>query len=171
MRMLSYWPTMSLKTELFSEMENFCHEVNRNVPYFYDERSIFPACDIEEFDEHYLVSADLPGVKKEDIKIEIREKLLSVSGERKCKAGFEGKTLLRRTEAAYGFFKRSFTLPSMGDADNAQAQYEDGVLKIFIPKVSSARPRKIEITSERESGFFGKLLGTGKTTSTEEVRS
>ncbi|UOF00114.1 Hsp20/alpha crystallin family protein [Bdellovibrio reynosensis] len=134
----TYWPTRTLSSNLLGEMDRlFTQPV-------YDERSFSPVCEISEAEEHYLLSVDLPGMKKSDIKIELVDKLLTISGERKREVS-EKKETVQRYEKSYGFFKRSFTIPSSVDAEKVEARYEDGVLELFIPKAASAKPRQIEI--------------------------
>lgn len=119
--------------------------------------SFSPACDVEETDSHYLVSFDLPGVRKEDVKIELKENQLMVSGERKSdKRDNAGRHIVERF---HGSFQRLFTLPSTVDTDKVEAGYQDGVLRIAIPKAEAAKPRQIKI-SDGKTGFFGKLLET-----------
>jgi HSP20 family protein len=106
-------------------------------------RFLAPAIDVDETSEAYVVSADLPGVKKEDISIECSGNQLTLSAERKYESG-EGKRSERR-ERFYGSYQRSFTLPTGADADKIEASYEGGVLTVRIPKGETAKARKIEI--------------------------
>lgn len=101
-----------------------------------------PVCDVDETETHFMLSFDLPGVKREDLKIDVHENQLSVSGERKE----ESKTRHSR-ERYFGSFFRSFTLPSNIDADGIEAQYENGELTISIPKkkVASSSGKQIPI--------------------------
>lgn len=114
-----------------------------------------PYCEVEEEDDHYLLTAELPGVSKDDVKIEVSGHQISISGERKTEAKkkHEGSTY---SERHFGRFFRSFTLPSGVDADKAEAQYKDGILKVYLPKSEAARPRQIKIG---EGGVFNRLLG------------
>jgi HSP20 family protein len=166
MRMLApYWTTRSLASDLFDEMETWMNDTGRvTTPRAYDERSFDPACDISEADEHYLMSLDLPGIKKDEINIEVNNNILTVSGERKRESASD-KQKVQRFEKSYGFFKRSFTLPTSVDADKVEARYEDGVLELYLPKTQAAKPRHIEIQSGKGAGFFDKILGTKKNTS------
>lgn len=158
-----YWTTRTLASDLFEEMDRFFNDWSRVTPEtkVYDERTFHPACEVSESDEHYLMSVDLPGMKKEDIKIEMSDNLLTISGERK-REQTEKNQKIQRHEKSYGFFKRSFTLPNSIEADKVEAHYENGVLELYLPKVQAARPRSIEIQSGK-SGFFEKLLGSKKT--------
>lgn len=154
-----YWTNRGLASDLLGEMDRFFEDwksvdVQSRI---YDERTFNPACELVESSEHYLMSLDLPGLKKEDIKIELAEGLLTVSGERKRNtSSAEVKT--QRHEKSYGFFKRSFNLPISIEADKVEASYESGVLELYLPKVQSAKPRQIQIQSEK-GGFFNRLLG------------
>ncbi len=100
--------------------------------------------DIEETDKAFLLKFDIPGIKKEDLKIDVTENVLTVSGERKreSESGVEGH---RRMERAHGNFVRTFTLPNTVDAEKIDARLVDGVLNLAIPKVEAAKPRKIEV--------------------------
>jgi HSP20 family protein len=163
-----YLANRSLVTDLFDEMDRFLDDWNRVTPSsrVYDERSFNPACEIAESGEHYLMSVDLPGMKKEDIKIEMSDNMLTVSGERKRESG-DKENKWQRYEKSYGFFKRSFNLPSSVDASKVEARYENGVLELYLPKAEAAKPRHIEIQTGKGS-IWDKFLGTKK--STQELK-
>lgn len=110
-------------------------------------RSLAPAIDIDETNDEYLITADMPGIKQEDINIECTGNQLTISAERKSETA-EGRKQERR-ERFYGTFQRSFTLPAGVDADKIQAAYEGGVLTITVPKVEQAKARRIEIGSRK----------------------
>ncbi len=135
---------MLTSSDLFNEMDRFFGETTRRAAA-YDERSFIPACEVAETDANYLMSLDLPGMKKENIKIEVVDKLLTISGERKREAKSEEKEKVQRFEKSYGFFKRSFTLPTTVDTSKVEARYEDGVLELSLPKAAAIQPRAIEI--------------------------
>jgi HSP20 family protein len=103
-----------------------------------------PLVDISEDDKEYLVKAELPDVKKEDIKLSIHENVLSISGERKYEKEEKGKKY-HRVERAYGSFLRSFTLPEDADASKISAECKDGILKVHLPKSEKAKPKSIEV--------------------------
>jgi len=105
-----------------------------------------PLYDCDETDTHYLLNFDLPGVKKDDVKIDLKDNQLSVSGERKG----ESKSRQGR-ERFYGSFYRSFTLPSNIDANKIEANFENGVLQISLPKTEISPGKQIPIKE-------GKLL-------------
>lgn len=135
---------MLTSSDLFNEMDRFFGETNRRTAA-YDERSFIPACEVAETEANYLMSIDLPGMKKENIKIEVVDKLLTISGERKREIKTEEKEKVQRFEKSYGFFKRSFTLPTTVDTTKVEARYEDGVLELNLPKAAAVMPRAIEI--------------------------
>jgi HSP20 family protein len=103
-----------------------------------------PLVDISEDDKEYLVKAELPDIKKEDIKINVHDNVLSISGERKYEKEEKGKKY-HRVERAYGSFLRSFTLPDDADAAKISAECKDGMLKVHLPKSEKAKPKSIEV--------------------------
>jgi HSP20 family protein len=104
-----------------------------------------PNADIIEKKEEYLVKAELPEVKKEDVKIEVAEGLLKIRGERKFEHD-EKKDTMHRVETFYGKFMRTFALPENVDATKIHAECADGVLTVHIPKVAVVLPKPVEIT-------------------------
>ena len=101
-----------------------------------------PLADVEETDEAYLVEIELPGVKREDVDIEVAGQLLTVRGDRKEK---ERVGILRRRERTVGHFSYEVTLPSGIDEDAVEAHLDEGVLHVRLPKPERDRPRRIEI--------------------------
>jgi HSP20 family protein len=116
-----------------------------------------PACEIDEQDDHVLISVDLPCISKDEVKVEVVDNRLVISGERKHE-----KESKARSEKFYGRFERSFALPTAIDVDKIEARYENGVLELAVPKAESAKPRTIQIQSGKE-GFLGRFLNKGKT--------
>ena len=103
-----------------------------------------PAVDISETQDNISIKADIPGMKKDDIRVVVHENTLTLKGERQSEKK-EEKTNYYRTERTYGSFYRSFTLPSMVDAAKIKANYTNGVLEIVLPKVEEAKPKEIAI--------------------------
>lgn len=103
-----------------------------------------PACDVEESAERYLVSIDLPGMKKEDIKIEFKDAHLLISGERKAEKSTDENTIYRQ-ERSFGSFYRAVSLASEVDADKIEAAYKEGVLSITIPKAEAKKGKFITV--------------------------
>jgi HSP20 family protein len=95
--------------------------------------------------DSYLIHAELPGMKKEDIKVELNDGTLILSGERKAEKPAEGVEY-RHTERVHAKFWRSFSLPETVKQDGIEASYRDGVLEIRVPKAEQAKPRQIEVT-------------------------
>lgn len=116
-----------------------------------------PSCDVDETDTHYLLSFDLPGVKKDEIKVDLRDNMLTVSGERKEEREDKKKGRYR-SERYYGAFERSFALPTNVKADQIEANYSDGVLSLSVPKSEPSQKQQIKI-GEGKTGTSGKLLG------------
>ncbi len=103
-----------------------------------------PSVDVTEDDKEYTVVAELPEVKKEDVKVNVENGVLSVSGERKFEKEQQEKKY-HRVERAYGNFVRSFTLPENTNPDNISAEFQEGVLKVHIPKEETQSSQKKQI--------------------------
>ena len=104
-----------------------------------------PAVDVHEEDEAFVLTVDLPGMGKDEVDINVEDRTLSISGERK----FEEKTeqdAYRRLERGYGRFSRSFSLPSHVDSTRVAAKFHNGVLTVTVPKSEAARSRRIDIS-------------------------
>ena len=100
-----------------------------------------PPVDVHETEEEYLVKIDLPGVKSDDVNVEVNDNVLSISGSRV--ADETGTAQL--VERPYGTFTRTLTLPQGVDSDSIEAGYHDGVLELRIPKPAERKPKKITI--------------------------
>jgi len=138
------WPTVF---DPFKELQDIERRIgavlNTNRPVQKVE-SFTPAVN-EKVDENgYHLEIDLPGVKKENIEISVNDGILTISGERKLERK-EEKENYTRIESFFGRFERSFKLPADADSDNIEAKYENGVLKLFIPKRPKPEGKKIEI--------------------------
>jgi len=103
-----------------------------------------PAVDIYETPETIIMKADLPGLSREDIEIQIRDNTLTLRGERRFAKDVQQENYLR-IERAYGAFQRSFTLPATVQQDKIRAVFRDGVLELTLPKAEEAKPKKIAI--------------------------
>lgn len=130
---------------LFRTFENRLGFSNRrDVDDEYENALWTPLADISEDKNNYTIQLDLPGVKKEDLKISCNEGAISISGERKEEKTSEG-TKYHRVERNYGKYFRMFNLPQNVMQDKINAEFKDGQLKITIPKKEEARPKEIEI--------------------------
>ena len=103
-----------------------------------------PEVDISEDDRGYLLKADLPEMKKDDVRVTVEDGVLSVSGERKCEKE-DQKRKFHRIERSFGNFRRSFTLPEDADSTKVTAEFRDGVLKVHLPTTPIARSKAIEV--------------------------
>jgi HSP20 family protein len=116
------------------------------------ENYFTPACDIQEEEGRFAISLDIPGLKREDISLEIKDNHLYVSGERKWESSTQKENVLR-VEKRYGKFSRVFTLPQNVNPDMIEAHFENGVLDIFLPKEEKAQTRKISISEKRSESI------------------
>jgi len=106
-----------------------------------------PAADISETDKEYLVKAELPGIKREDVKVSLEDGVLCIEGERKYeKEDKDEKT--HRVERFYGTFSRSFSLPENVDPKSIRAETKDGVLNVHVPKMKIEKPKPVQIKVE-----------------------
>ncbi|WP_447980549.1 Hsp20/alpha crystallin family protein [Candidatus Nitrospira bockiana] len=103
-----------------------------------------PDVDITETDAEYVIHAELPGLKKDDVKITLQDGVLTLQGERKYEKEEKGRRY-HRVERSYGRFMRSFTMPDSIDESKVSAEFKDGVLQIHVPKSEKAKPKAIEV--------------------------
>jgi len=103
-----------------------------------------PAVDIHDTGEGFVVTADLPGVKKEDIEIDLKDGTLMIKGEKKFEEKVPKENYIR-IERSYGRFVRSFSLPNNVDAEKIKATFNNGILELRIPKKEEAKPKQITI--------------------------
>lgn len=103
-----------------------------------------PRVDIQESEQEYVVKADIPEVKKEDVKVALQDGVLTVQGERKREKEEKNKTF-HRVEREYGKFVRRFVLPSEVDDTKVSAEFKDGVLSVRLPKSPKAVPKAIDV--------------------------
>lgn len=103
-----------------------------------------PLVDITEDDKEFVVKAELPEIKKEEVKVTVEDGVLSISGERKIEKEEKGKKY-HRIERAYGSFLRNFSLPEGADGTKVNAEFKDGVLTVRLPKSEKAKPKTVEV--------------------------
>ena len=144
-----------VRWEPFRELNTLQNEMNRLFNTVFDTpsggtgnggtmRRWLPAMDLVETDDHFVLRADLPGMSEDDVKIELEDNTLTVSGERKAEHESKGEGFYR-VERASGSFARSLTLPQGVDAEAVAASFDRGVLEVRIPKPEQRKPRRIEI--------------------------
>ena len=135
-----------IRWEPFREMDDFFRRyagLGNRLPRS-ENGDWTPTANITETDKEYLIKAELPEVKKEDVKITVQEGVLVITGERKIEKEEKGKRY-HRLERAYGSFARSFTLPDDSDGSKVNAEFKDGVLKVHLAKSEKAKPKQIEV--------------------------
>lgn len=137
------------------ELDAFQSDMNRLFDSFfsrresapgsgYGSRRWIPAMDLLETEDHLVLRADLPGVGRDDIEIEVKEGVLTVSGERRAQHE-QKREGYHRVERSFGRFSRSLELPKGVEADHIEAAFEDGVLEVRMPKPAERKPTRIEI--------------------------
>jgi HSP20 family protein len=110
-------------------------------------RRWIPAMDLAETEDAYVLRADLPGLAPEDVKIELENRVLSISGERKAEQRSEDAGWMR-IERSFGSFRRTLTLPAGVDPAAITAAFDNGVLTVTVPKPEQAKPHRVEIAVE-----------------------
>jgi len=103
-----------------------------------------PVMDISETEDDVIAALELPGMDKNDIKVSVRDDLLTISGEKK-QAKIDDKENVHRVERSYGCFKRSLALPCAVDSAKVKAAFKDGVLRVTLPKIEAKKPKEIPI--------------------------
>jgi HSP20 family protein len=131
--------------------EPFSREVDRLFDAFLGQaerggRRWVPPMDLVEAENHFVLKADLPGLREDDVKIEVQDGTLTISGERKAEHE-EREHGWYRIERSFGAFNRSLTLPEHVDASAISAEFKDGVLEVRIPKPEERKPQRIEIAT------------------------
>ena len=117
---------------------------------FFDEAfnlssgTFVPEINVYETDKNFEITAELPGMRKEDIEISMEDHTLTISGERKAHREENGRKY-HRVESRFGRFSRSLPLPNIIDAENVEANYENGVLTVTVPKLKEKAGKKIEV--------------------------
>jgi HSP20 family protein len=104
-----------------------------------------PLVDVIEHEKEYVIKAELPEIKREDVKVTVQDDVLTISGERTREKEEKGKKF-HRIERAYGSFSRSFTLPEDADPAKVSAEFKNGVLNVHLNKSEKAKPKTVEVT-------------------------
>lgn len=145
-----------LRWDPFQDLLSLQDEMNRVFDRAYGQttrdqatRAWAPALDIAERNDAYLVTVEVPGVNPDDIDVTLENNLLTIQGERH-QAQDSADQRFHRIERAYGTFRRSVSLPSTVQADAIQASYDNGLLRLVVPKAEQAKPKKIAITAGQQ---------------------
>ena len=143
-----------VKWDPWREIDDLFHRYTRAVglPRTGNQASLEPGdwspqVDIAETDKEFVIKAEIPEVKKEDVKVTVENVVLTIRGERKQETEEKGKKF-HRVERHYGSFTRSFTLPDNVDAANIKASFKDGMLGLQIQKTAESKPKSIEVKVE-----------------------
>jgi HSP20 family protein len=156
-----------VKNDPFRELRNLQDEMTRLFtgvrPASFNREEMThgawaPSVDIFEDKDRLILEAELPGMNRDDFEISVENNILTLRGERKFEKKTEGDNY-HRIERSYGSFTRSFTLPQTVTADGATADFENGVLRVALPKREETKARKIEITGTG-SGSQQKTIDT-----------
>lgn len=143
---LSTWPTFGRLSDLREEIDRLFESPLSELARTSQLLSGWtPALDVYENKDNFVVKAELPGMKKEEIEVSLHDGCLSISGERKTESKREDAEVYR-AERFFGRFQRTVTLPSTVAADKVQAAYKDGVLTITLPKTEEAKPKRIDVS-------------------------
>lgn len=141
---MNIWTPIGQALTLQRHLDSIFEEAGRSAASQLATDRFVPPVDIFEDAQRISMKLEVPGVKQEDLDIQIENKTLVVSGHRKFEAETEEQNY-HRIERRYGSFTRSFSLPASVETDKVQANYTDGVLTIEVPKKAEARPKPIKV--------------------------
>ncbi|MGH2983314.1 MAG: Hsp20/alpha crystallin family protein [Solirubrobacterales bacterium] len=144
------------------DLDSFQTDMNRLFDRFFGaptgnstaERRWIPAVDLAETDDSLVLRADLPGISEDDVEIEVRDGVLTISGERKSEHEEKGEGF-HRVERSFGRFSRALNLPEGIDPDKVEANFDNGVLEVRVPKPEETQPTRVQIGK-------GSVEGSGK---------
>jgi HSP20 family protein len=142
-----------IRWEPVRELDSLQSEMNRLFDGFFGNRTAngpigrrwIPAMDLVENENEFVLRADLPGMTEDDVEIEIKDSVLTISGERKAEHEEKGDGGFYRVERAFGAFSRSLTLPEGVAADKIKAEFDNGVLEVRVPKPEERKPQRVQI--------------------------
>ena len=145
--MLTRWTPWHEMAAARSRLANFFDDTTYGNGWADDSLALSqwnPVVDIYDDDNSIVITAELPGVGKENISIDVKNRVLTLKGERSDEREVKEEKFYRK-ERVYGKFQRAFSLPDMVDPDTIRADFKDGVLKIDIPKAEQAKPKQITV--------------------------
>lgn len=129
---------------LWNDSPLFKNMLGKEWDSWVSETAFVPPCDVQELEHHFLISMDIPGLKKEEFNIEVNEDVLTISGERKTEKKKSERGYFR-SERFAGKFRRDFALGEQVNVQKIEAGYEEGVLKVQIPREKPVKPEVIKI--------------------------
>ncbi len=131
----------------FEELNSLQEEMNRLFNDYGVRYSKFPAVNIYSTNEEVILTAEIPGLNKEDLNISVHDNNITIEGERK-EPKQKADTTFHRKERGLGKFIRSFRLPYEVDSEKTKAKYQDGILTVTLPRLEATKPRKISVVTE-----------------------
>jgi HSP20 family protein len=141
------------------QLEDFFNRPAWRFPV--EGRGWMPAVDVFEKGDKFVVKAELPGMKEEDIDVSVIGNTLAIKGEKKTESEVKEADYYR-CERAYGSFYRTIPLPSTVDASKIEAEFEDGVLEVSLPKSAGEKPKKVAVTARKKASAGAKKAGVKK---------
>lgn len=141
------WDPFREITSLQERMNRLFSDVRLRTPFGEEEitqGAWIPAVDIYETNDAIVLKAELPGIPKEDIFIEVKDNTLTLKGEKKFEREVKEENY-HRVERSYGSFQRAFTLPGTVQQDRVRAKFKEGILEITLPKLEQAKPKQIKV--------------------------
>jgi HSP20 family protein len=146
MNLVKWNPWREMPT-MHNRMSRILSDPFFHVSQLMDEDSLGmwnPVVDLYEKDNHFVIKAELPGIDKDNIKIDLKDRVLTLSGERTYDNEVKEDNYYRK-ERSYGKFQRAFRLPADVDSDNIKAEFKDGILQVDVPKPEQAKAKKVTI--------------------------
>ena len=136
----------------FQDLQSFRDEMNRTLSRWFGReegeepitRRWMPALDVTETSDAYHIDVEVPGIRPEDINVTVDQGMLTISGERRSEEEKSDRSY-HRVERRYGSFRRSISLPRDVDASRVEAKYDNGVLRLEVPKTAASQPKRIEV--------------------------
>ena len=145
-RNLMTWDPFREMSTMREDMERLFDSMLGRYPREREQALWAPAVDVEETNDAMIIRAELPGMKREDIKVRVAEDTVTISGERKYETEQKDRTF-HRVDRAYGSFQRTIVLPVSVQGDKAAASYKSGVLELVMPKAERVKAREITVES------------------------
>ncbi len=141
---LTRWDPFREMEEMFGQRGRGWLSKKRSGTTPFDDESWMPSVDISETDKSFLIKVEVPGIKRDDVKISIEDNTLTIRGERKEEKKEEGRKY-HRMECSYGSFERQFMLPPNINQEKIDASFKDGVLALDLPKKEVEKPKQVEV--------------------------
>ncbi len=167
-----------IRWEPAREINSLQQEMNRLFGTFFDSpageaagaRRWIPPMDLVEEGGHYVLRADLPGLGEQDVNIELEDRVLTISGERRSESE-QRREGYYRVERATGSFSRSLTLPEGVDPEKIEAHFENGVLEVSIPKPEERKPHRVQVKGARAATIEGAAAPSGEQRPAEDAQA